>query len=181
MLETFRKGVAVEVYFKKFAKFKNGMFVLDKSDFGQAIVSLQFKWADQLKVSEMFDAIDLVSNHAYQRQIRMEDIGEVVLQNALYSIDDYQAKAIEEIYQGLKQRQMLAKLRDLFNFYNTRRDNTCQAREFRSIILDKLNLSTQVSEQQVELLLLRYKTMMDASRIEFMKFIQDMEYCDSGI
>ena len=46
MLETFRKGIAVEVYFKKFAKFKNGTFVLDKSNFGEAVVSLQLKWVD---------------------------------------------------------------------------------------------------------------------------------------
>ena len=102
MLETFRRGVAVEPYFKKFALFKNGMFVLDKNAFGEAVGTLQLKWADQLKLSEMFDSIDLASNQAYQRQIRIEDLGEAVLQNALYTVEDYQAKGIEAIYQGLK-------------------------------------------------------------------------------
>ncbi len=76
---------------------------------------------------------------------------------------------------------MLGKLRDLFNFYNTRRDNTCLASEFKAVMLDKLGLKTVVSENQMDLLVMRYRAMQDGSRVEFVKFIRDMEYCDQGI
>lgn len=76
---------------------------------------------------------------------------------------------------------MLAKLRDLFNFYNTRRDNTCLASEYKSVMLDKLGLKQLVTDNQMDLLVMRYKAMQDGSRVEFVKFIKDMEYCDLGI
>jgi hypothetical protein len=79
----------------------------------------------------MFDAIDLAAHGTLLRYISTAEIGEAVLQNAMYTVDYYQAKCIENIYQALKQKKMLGKLRDLFNFFNTRRDNTCQSKEFK--------------------------------------------------
>ena len=98
MLETFKKGVAVESYFKKFSKPYHGMLVLEKGEFSQAISGLNVKWADQYKLSEMFDAIDLAVHGNYQRRLRIEDLGEAVLINALHNIEEYQAQTIESIY-----------------------------------------------------------------------------------
>lgn len=89
MLETFRKGVAVEVFFKKYSKPFNGMLVLEKNEFAQAVSTLNVKWADQYKLSEMFDAIDLAVHGNYQRKLRIEDIGEAVLINALHNVEEY--------------------------------------------------------------------------------------------
>ena len=76
---------------------------------------------------------------------------------------------------------MLGRLRDLFNFLNNRRDNTCQSSEFKQVFLDKLALKQVVTESQIDLLILRYRTMQEASRVSFLVFLRDMEYCDQGV
>lgn len=42
-------------------------------------------------------------------------------------------------------------------------------------------MKSLVTDQQLDLIVLRYKEMQDASRVSFIKFIKDMEYCDAGI
>ena len=74
---------------------------------------------------------------------------------------------------------MLGKLRDLFNFFNTRRDNTCTIKEIKGILLDKLGLNGKsINEEQLDLALPRYQSNYDPLRIDFTIFIRDMEYCN---
>lgn len=75
----------------------------------------------------------------------------------------------------------MSKLRDILNFFNTRRDNTCSAKEIKQTIIDKLEMKQLISESEVELLVLRYKSEGDNSRVLFTKFLKDIELVDKGI
>lgn len=98
MIETFRKGVAVEVYFKSFSQYLNREFVISKDQFYEGISSLGMKWGDRVKSNELFDALDMAAHGTITRAITNNDIGEAVLINALYTVEDYQAKCIQTIY-----------------------------------------------------------------------------------
>ena len=41
---------------------------------------------------------------------------------------------------------MLAKLRDLFNFFNTKRDNTCLVKDIKNMLLDKLGVGKVLAD-----------------------------------
>ena len=81
MLETFRRGQAVEVFFKNFSgRYQQHEYQLNKDEFMQAIASLGIKWAtDTLKLSEMFDAIDLAAHSSLAKYVSTMDMGEAVL------------------------------------------------------------------------------------------------------
>ena len=66
---------------------------------------------------------------------------------------DYQAKAVENVYKQLKDKKLLGKLRDIFNFYNSRRDNTCTAKDFKQAFLNELDMKATVSETDIEILI----------------------------
>ena len=102
MIETFRKGVAVEVYFKSYSKYLHQEYIISKDQFFDGIQNLGVKWGDKGKSNELFDALDTAAHGDLTRAISTSEVGEAVLCNALYSIDDYQAKCIEIIYKTLK-------------------------------------------------------------------------------
>lgn len=134
--------------------------ILTKEDFGRALASLGMDWANSVtKVSEVFDALDLASHGStYLKYLAPSDVGEAVFLNAGHTIDDILSVHLLNIHKALKMRGTLSKLRDLFNFINTRRDNTCIAAEFKQILLEKLELGRQgiVKETHVDLLLKKY-------------------------
>lgn len=60
--------------------------MIEKQEFSEALKKLGLKWADQHKVSELFDALDIASHGQYTRLISTSDIGIAVLQNASLNI-----------------------------------------------------------------------------------------------
>lgn len=106
----------------------------------------------------------------------VNDLGEAVLLNAAHNVEEILAVTIINIHQTLKEKNMLPRLRDLFNFMNSNRDETCEAQDFQKIMKDLLQDKSLPSYDQ---LLMRYKT--QGTRIDFSKFIKDIEYCEQGI
>lgn len=85
---------------------------------------------------------------------------------------------------------MLSKLRELFNFINTKRDNTCSPQEFKTMLLDRLELakSGTITDSHAEMLVQRYKQADHSShdevhqaKVNFTGFIKDMEFAEQGI
>jgi|LauGreDrversion4_2_1035121.scaffolds.fasta_scaffold12922_2 hypothetical protein len=128
MLSTFRKGASIEDYFRAFSRVSGPDLILIKEDFGRALASLSIEWASNInKVSEFFDVLDFQThNGTLAKSLTPSDLAEIILLNAGSNIDDLIAVFIMAIHKGLSQRQMLGKLRDLFNFINSQRDHTCK-------------------------------------------------------
>jgi hypothetical protein len=63
MLATYRKNVAVEVYFKAFGRKEKELFTIDKETFFESMKGLNLKWVDTVTVSNLFDAIDHTSHN----------------------------------------------------------------------------------------------------------------------
>ena len=63
-----------------------------------------------------------------------------MLLNAGHNIIDILAIYLITIFKALKPKGIIEKLRDLFNFINSRRDATCDRTEFKSLILERLEL-----------------------------------------
>ena len=59
---------------------------------------------------------------------------------------------MESIYKQLKEKKLLSKLRDLFNFYNSKRDSTCSSREYKQAFYNELNMKQVVSESDIDIL-----------------------------
>lgn len=127
MMNTYRKGLSVEMYFITFAKAAGQELVLSKEDFSRALAGLGLDWSSNVgKVSELFDAIDIGSHRGtLSYYITGIDIAEVVYLNAGHNVDEIIAVHLLAIHKGLKAKGMLGKLRDIFNFINTRRDHSC--------------------------------------------------------
>mmetsp|Transcript_30801 Transcript_30801/g.30307 ORF Transcript_30801/g.30307 Transcript_30801/m.30307 type:complete len:225 (+) Transcript_30801:47-721(+) len=141
MIATCKKGQAVENYFKEFATFQQGTYFLELEQFFEALKKLGLKWADQKHVTELFEAIDQASHmDRLERIIDVRDIGNVVLCNSPVTVDEMQSKYVYQIYISLKQKQMLSKIRNIFQFFNQRRDSTCTAKEFKGALLEQLKL-----------------------------------------
>ena len=62
MMQTLMKGVAVEVYFKQYARNIQIGLALEKEDFSEAMRKLNLKWADSIQISQIFDEIDQVTH-----------------------------------------------------------------------------------------------------------------------
>jgi hypothetical protein len=89
------------------------------------------------KVSEFFDALDLASHQGLQaRYITVSDLAESVLLNNTHSVEDLLAVIIMNVHQTLKEKNMLPRIRDLFNFMNSNRDETCESGDFKRILKD---------------------------------------------
>jgi hypothetical protein len=59
MMNTYRKGLSVEMYFRAFARVAGQDMVLIKDDFMRAVASLGLEWGSNIgKVAEVFDSID---------------------------------------------------------------------------------------------------------------------------
>lgn len=93
--------------------------------------------------------------------------------NAGSTIDESLAVTLKSIFEGLKQRGMLGKLRELFNFMNTSRDSTCTDSDFKQL-LAKLDVKSNVDS-----LVPRYQS--QPGRVDFSKFLRDMEFCGMGL
>lgn len=181
-MSTYRRGISVESYFRSFSRVSGSDLVLVKEDFNRALSTLGIDWSSNVaKVSEIFDALDIAVHQGFlAKYITSADIGEAVLLNTGHTVDDILAVYITSIHKALKDKNMLPRLRDLFNFMNTNRDGTCSITDFKSAVLDKLELgkSGVIKEAQVDQLLQRYKGSSSDTRISFANFIKDMEYCD---
>jgi hypothetical protein len=129
MMNTYRRGLSIEMYFRAFSKFQGSELILNKEDFGRAIASLGIDWAANVaKVSEIFDAIDIATNQGTPKKvISPSDIGHSVLLNCGHNVEDILAVHIIAVHKALKGKNMLGKLRELFSFINSRRDNTCSS------------------------------------------------------
>lgn len=68
---------------------------------------------------------------------------------------------------------MLGKLREVFNFMNTSRDSTCTDSDFKQV-LAKLEIQSDIDS-----VIPRYKS--QPGRVDFSKFLKDMEFCGMGI
>jgi hypothetical protein len=67
------------------------------------------------------------------------------------------------VHKALKEKNMLGRLRDLFNFMNTNRDETCEINEFKRIIKELVETgSTQrialLHDHKYDQIAMRYKT-----------------------
>jgi hypothetical protein len=187
MMDTYTRGLSVEEYFRIFSNFKGNEIQLSKEEFGRAIASLGIDWGSNMgKVSEIFDAIDIATNQGQaKRIISPSDLAHAILYNGGHNVEDILAVHIMAIHKALKANNMLGKLRELFNFINSRRDNTCSPQEFKAMLLDKLELAKQgvLKDLPAEMLVQRYKqeAVGEEARVNFAMFIKDMEFAESGI
>lgn len=145
MMHTYRRGISVEAYFRAFSKVQGTELALTKEDFGRAIASLGIEWGSNMtRVAEIFDSIDVVGHDSqYLKRISPLDIAQTVLLNAGHNVEDILATHIMAVHKALKLRNMLGKLRELFNFINSKRDNSCTGLEFKQMIMDRLELGKQ--------------------------------------
>ena len=96
---------------------------------------LNIDWNQNLaKVAEFFNSLDLVAHSGQQRYVSITDLGEAILLNSSRNVDDFISESIMAVHRALKEKNMLGRLRDLFNFMNSNRDETCEINEFKRII-----------------------------------------------
>jgi len=161
MMSTYRRGMSIEEYFRAFSTLKGNELIIGKEEFGRAIASLGIDWGSNVtKVSEIFDAIDIATKQGVPKKvISPTDIGHSVLYNGGHNVDDILSIHIMAIHKALKSKNMLSKLRELFNFINSKRDNTCTYQEFKTMVLDRLELSQAgvIKDNHAEMLIQRYK------------------------
>ncbi|TNV88020.1 hypothetical protein FGO68_gene1522 [Halteria grandinella] len=190
MMSTYRRGMSIEEYFRAFSQLKGNELIIGKEEFGRAIASLGIDWGSNVtKVSEIFDAVDIATNQgAPKKVISPTDLGHSVLYNGGHNVDDILSIHIMAIHKALKSKNMLSKLRELFNFINSKRDNTCTQQEFKIMLLDRLELSQAgvIKDNHAEMLIQRYKQVdhqghHDQQRVNFSGFIKDMEFAEQGI
>lgn len=184
MMATYQKGHSVESFFRNFSKPSGTEFVLNLDDFCRAISTLGVEWGSIIqKVTEFFNALDISSHMGQLRYVSIVDLGEAVLLNASKNVVDFVADSLLALYKILKEKNMLGRIRDLFNFMNSQRDETCDGTEFVRIIKEMIETgATRVlTDNQYEQIAIRYKVKPQSTRVDFSLFIKDLEYCEFGI
>ena len=131
---------------------------MTKEDFARALSNVNLEWGSNVrKMMEIFDSIDIATNQGKPKgYLTPSDISHSVLLNAGNNVDDILSNILIGIHRSLKQRNMLGKLRELFNFLNSKRDNTCTGYEFSQMLLQRLELAREANplkEQDVACLL----------------------------
>jgi hypothetical protein len=96
---------------------------------------LNVEWSGNFgKVSEFFNSLDLAAHQGQLRYVSITEIGESILLNTSKNADEFVSDSIMTVHKALKDRNMLGKLRDLLNFINSNRDETCENNEFKRIL-----------------------------------------------
>lgn len=161
MMNTYRRGLSIEMYFRAFSKIHLNELLINKEDFGRAIASLDIDWGSNVsKVTDTFDAIDIATNQGKPKGvISPSDIAHSVFLNGGHNVDDILSVHIMAIHKALKGKNLLGKLREFFNFINMKRDNTCAAKEFKSMLLERLELNKLdvIKDHHADMLVQRYK------------------------
>lgn len=135
MIGTFQKGLSVETHFLKYSRPSSSDFVLGLDDFNRALQSLNLDWGGNLpRIAEFFNSLDLAAHQGQLRYVSTTDIGEAIFLNASKNVDDIISEHISAVHKALKEKNMLGRLRDLFNFINSQRDETCEINEFKRVI-----------------------------------------------
>jgi hypothetical protein len=113
--------------------------VLGQEDFSSALSTLNVEWSSKFaKVTEFFAQLDFAANQGQLRFFTVTDLGEAILLNSSRNVDDFVSESLLLIHKALKDRNMLGRLRDLFNFMNSNRDETIEIAEFKRIVKEML-------------------------------------------
>jgi hypothetical protein len=67
------------------------------------------------------------------------------------------------VHKALKEKNMLGRLRDLFNFLNSNRDETCEISEFKRILKELVETGSNrpialLNDHKYDQIAMRYKT-----------------------
>lgn len=125
---------------------------------------LSVEWNGSLaKVAEFFNSLDMVAHQGQQRFVSITDLGEAILLNSSRNVDEFISESILMIHKALKEKNMLGRLRDLFNFLNSNRDETCEINEFKRILKELVETGSNrpialLHDHKYDQIAMRYKT-----------------------
>lgn len=82
----------------------------------------------------------------------------------------------------MAKRQLIPKLRDILNIYNTYRDNTMSSKDFKDMIQKQLQINA-LPPIGMQLLISRYRAFIHQTeeRVAFAKFRKDLELKSFGV
>jgi hypothetical protein len=106
--------------------------------------------------------LDAAAHQGQQRYVTAGEIGEAIFLNASRNVEDYLSESLMLLHKALKEKNMLGRLRDLFNFINSQRDETCEATEFKRVIKEIVEGGQQrgvnpLTEAKYDLIAMRYR------------------------